>query len=354
MKIGIIAPPYIPIPPAGYGGTELVIYNLIEGLSRLNQEVVLFGPKGSRTSASSFYPYLENENLEFSLASSKNEKLIAGELSAKFAYSMAGFLGADIIHDHTLSINVTGMPAVHTLHGPGTEGSVKKCVELSKNPVNSFVSISDRQREIYLTLSREINFAGTVYNSIDVKKTDWSSEKEDFLLFVGRINWEKGPDMAIRVAARVNKPLVMVIKMSEQFEKDFFSTEIRPLLEEFPKNLTFKLYEEPPHAFKFQLYQKAKCTLFTSQWEEPFGLVMIESMASGTPVVALRRGAAPEVIKDGVTGFVVDTEEELIEAVKNIDKIKPEDCRKHVEENFSVEKMAENYLKVYKKVLGEN
>ncbi len=350
MKIGVIAPPFIPIPPPGYGGTELVIANLVEGLIRLGNEVILFAPKDSKTSASKFFQYIDNKDINLSLSSPLSEKILANELSSKFAYSMSAYLGVDIIHDHTLSENIVNIPAIHTLHGPGTEASVERCIKLSCNPLNHFVSISDRQRDIYLTLSRDINFAGTVYNSIDIHKSKWTADKEDFLLFVGRINWEKGPDTAIKIAARVKMPLVMVVKMSEQFEKDFFSEKIRPLLKKFPKEITLKLYEEPPQDFKFQLYQKAKCTLFTSQWEEPFGLVMIESMAAGTPVIALRRGAAPEVIEDGKTGFIVDTKEELIEAVKNIDKIKPEDCRKHIEKKFSVEKMAEDYIKLYKKI----
>ncbi len=353
MKISMIAPPYIPIPPLGYGGTEWVIYNLIEGLSLQGNEVILFGNQYSNTRAHKFLPYIENKEFEFGIFSPLPEKLIANELCVKYAHSMSAYLNVDIIHDHTLSYNLIDKPTVHTLHGPGTEGSVIKCVELSDNHNNHFVSISKRQQEMYLTINKDINFVGNVYNSIDIHKIDWSKDKEDFFLFVGRINWEKGPDMAIRVAAKIKKPLVMIVKMSEQFEKDFFSENIQPLLDEFQKSLTLKLYAEPPHEFKFEVYRKAKCTLFTSQWEEPFGLVMIESMACGTPVIALKRGAAPEVIIDGKTGFLVETEEEMIEAAKNIDKINPEDCRKHVEENFSLKKMAGDYIKIYKKILGD-
>ncbi len=352
LNIGVVAPPFIPIPPPGYGGTELVIYNLVEGLKRLGHKVFLFAPLESGTSADEFFPYVEDKNVSLTLASAIEVKTIACELGTKYAYGMAGYRGADIIHDHTLSNNITSIPSIHTLHGPGTEGAVKKCAEISRNPLNHFITISGRQQEIYRTLSRDINFAGTVYNSIDVNRTSWSETKEDFLLFVGRINWEKGPDMAIRVAAKLKDPLVMVVKMSEQFEKDFFSRDIQPLMERFPKKIEVKLYEEPPQDFKFKLYQKAKCTLFTSQWEEPFGLVMIESMASGTPVVALRRGAAPEVIKDGVSGFVVDNEDEYVEAVRESSKLSPRECRAHVEKFFSVEKMAADYVSQYRKIIG--
>jgi glycosyltransferase involved in cell wall biosynthesis len=266
---------------------------------------------------------------------------------------MAGYEKVDIIHDHTLSRTTIDIPIVNTLHGPANPVTVKRCVELSENSKNNFVSISNRQKELHLLLNRNINFVATVYNSVNVNRIDWSGNKEEYFLFVGRANWEKGLDLAVRVASKANVGLVMAIKMNEDFEKQFFKKEIEPWIKSYPKNLLFKFYGEISRDIKFNLYKRAKCTLFTSQWEEPFGLVMIESMAAGTPVIALRRGAAPEVIADGKTGFVVDTEEEMIEATKLVDKIKPEDCRKHVEKNFSREKMARDYLEVYEKVLAK-
>jgi len=141
--------------------------------------------------------------------------------------------------------------------------------------------------------------------------------------------------------------------MSEEFEKEFYRAEIKPLIDQYPKGLLLKLHEDLPREMILDLYERAKCTLFTSQWEEPFGLVMIESMACGTPVIGLRRGAVPEVIVDGKTGFVVDNEDEMIQAIKGIDKIKPEDCRRHIKENYSREKMAENYVSLYEKILSK-
>lgn len=201
-------------------------------------------------------------------------------------------------------------------------------------------------------INSNINFTDTVYNAVNIKSIDWSDTKEDFFIFVGRANWEKGLDLAIRVACKAGVSLVMVVKMQEQFEKDFFEKEVRPWIKKHPKHLLIDIKAEMGKPMLVDLFKRAKCTLFTSQWEEPFGLVMIESMAGGTPVIALRRGAAPEVIVDGKTGFVVDTEEEMIKAVKKIDKIKPADCRKHIEENFSREKMAQDYVNVYKKILS--
>ncbi len=352
IKIAVIAPPWIPVPPPRYGGIELVVYNLVESLTSLGHEVILFAPKGSNVSCGLF-PYLEENEFDFGLTSSLQEKVLVGELAGKYAHAMAAYEKADIIHNHMLSplprnINI---PVIHTLHGPANEATIKKCAEFSEHPNNYFVAISNKQKENYITLNSNINFIGSVHNSINVRSLEWSADKEDFFLFVGRVNWEKGLEMAIRVAKKANINLVMAIKMSEDFEKEFFRQEIKPLIDTYPKGVLLKLHEDLPRDMILDLYKRAKCTLFTSQWEEPFGLVMIESMACGTPVIGLRRGAVPEVIADGKTGFVVDSEDEMAQAIKKIDKIKPQDCRKHIEENYSREKMAENYAAVYEKVL---
>jgi len=347
MKIAMIAPPWIPIPPKMYGGIETVIYNLVIGLIEAGEDVILIGHSDSKVPCK-LIPYIKHgEN--FGLASSEREKWLMGELGTKYAYAIAHYEGADVIHDHTLALSRVKLPTLHTLHGPSNELTVKRCVELSHDPKNNFVSISDRQRETYLKLNHNINFVGTVHNSVDAHKLEWTDKKEDFFLFVGRANWEKGLDLAVRVASKAGVGLVMAVKMTEKFEQEFFEKEIQPWIDKYPKNLALEFHQEIDRELLMDLYRRAKGTLFTSRWEEPFGLVMIESMACGTPVVSLRRGAAPEVIKDGETGFLVDTEEEMAEKVKQIDKLRPGDCRRHIEENFSIEKMTGNYIEMYKK-----
>jgi len=350
MKIAIIAPPYIAVPPPRYGGIELVVYNLVEGLVALGQEVILFAHRDSKASCQ-FIPYLESP-LHFGLDSSDVEKSFIAELSAKYAFSRAGCLKADIVHDHTLYKSPIKIPTVHTVHGMAVEGSVKQCMEASKETNDFFVATSKRQRELYLMLSHDINFIATIYHAVNVKDIEWSKEKEDYFLFVGRSSWEKGIDLALRVATKARLGLVMAVKMGETHEKEFFKKDIEPLIENYPKELMLKLYQEIPRETLFNLFRRAKCTLFTSHWEEPFGIVMLESMACGTPVIALRKGAAQELIVDGKTGILVNTEEEMVEATKRIGDINPEDCRKHVEKNFSRERMAQNYLALYKKILS--
>jgi len=354
MKIAVIAPAWIPVPPSFYGGIEIVVYNLVEGLAALGHEVLLFAPDGSNVSGRLF-PYLEQRQFQLGLDASLREKVFIGELASKYAYAMAAYERADIIHNHTLSqfpadINI---PVIHTLHGPANEATIQKCVEFSKHPNHYFAAISDKQKKNYITLNSSVNFIGTVHNAINVKTIDWSADKEGFFLFVGRVNWEKGLEAAIQVAGRANVNLVMAVKMSEDFEKDFFKQKIKPLIDRYPKTLVLKLHEDLPRDMIADLYRRAKCTLFTSQWEEPFGLVMIESMACGTPVIGFRRGAVPEVIVHGKTGFVVDTEDEMVQAIKDIDKIKPQDCRRHIEENYSRERMTEKYVEAYRKILSK-
>ncbi|MEA3506953.1 MAG: glycosyltransferase family 4 protein [Elusimicrobiota bacterium] len=352
MKISVIAPPYIPIPPPMYGGIEMVAYELVEGLTKLGEDVILFAPRGSEVSCR-LVPFIE-EDIYFGLDSTLREKRLVSILASKFAYAMSVAGDVDIIHDHKLSLNEVDIPKVYTLHGPANEHSVNRCVELTEQGNNYFVAISDRQKELYLQINKNINFVGTVHNSIDVENIPFSSEKEDFFLFIGRSNWEKGLDLAVRVANKARVGLVMAVKKSEQFEKEFFEKEIQPWIDSFPKDLHFKLYEEINKDLKADLYKRARCTLFTSQWEEPFGMVMIESMAAGTPVISLRRGAAPEVIVDGKTGFLVDTEQELVEATKKTDRISPRECRRHVRENFSNTHMAQKYLDIYRDIIGKS
>lgn len=350
MKIGVIAPPVIPVPPPLYGGTELVVYNLVQGLTSMGNDVTLYASKDSDVSCE-LKPYLENE-FEFGLNSPDDVKAMVYELATKYAYTACALAKDDIIHDHTLSFPIVNLPVVHTLHGPNADFLVRKVAKYSEDKRNNFVFISNRQKELYLQKSDKINIAGIVLNSVDVKNMPWTKDKEDFLLFMGRSNWEKGLDLAIRVASKSKSPLIMSVKMSEDFEKEFFKKEIRPWIDSWPKDIFFKMYDEITKDIKTDLYCRAKCTLFTSQWEEPFGLVMIESMACGTPVIALKKGAAPEVIVDGVTGFLVDNEDEMIKAVERVGEIDPAACRKHVEDNFSLEIMAENYFNVYKNVIA--
>lgn len=346
MKIAMIAPPWIPIPPSGYGGIELVVYDLIEGLVRAGHEVFLYGTGDSTTSAT-LIPIIDRHiGQEWPVEVSRPLFLTF----SRYAYARAFLERVDIIHDHTdfQELELPVPKSVYTLHGPAVPSAVKKAKSIMASGRGGLVAISHRQRELFE--AKGVEFAGTVHNAMDARAMPFRAEKESFLLFIGRANWEKGLDLAVRVAGRAGLPLVMAVKMTETQEQEYFHEHVDPWL---ARGANVTLLGEITPQEKFDLYCRAKGTLFSSQWEEPFGLVMTESMACGTPVIALRQGAAPEVIVDGVTGFLCDDEDGMVEAVGRLDGIDPRACRRHIEKHFSVEEMARGYEAVYRRVLGQ-
>ncbi|MBN1871847.1 MAG: glycosyltransferase [Candidatus Omnitrophica bacterium] len=352
MKIAVIAPPWIPIPPPRYGGIEIVVWNLVEGLKELGQDVILFALKDSKVSCR-MYPYLRAP-LHFGMDSSPADRAFVRELALKYAFSRAGYEKVDIIHDHTMFKSTVSIPTVHTVYGQATEGSITQCIELLRGGEEYLVSVSQRQNKRYTTLNHEIHFIDVIYHAIDVKAIKWSEKKEDFFLSVGRASWEKGFDSVLRVAAAAKIGLITAIKIMSEEEREYIRKEIDPLISNHPKDLLFQLHEEVPRETLLDLLRRARCILVGDRWEQPFSIVMIEALACGTPVIAFRRGAASEIITDGETGFIVDTEEDMIKAVKKIDTINPKNCRKRAEEYFSRDTMAGKYLEAYKKILSRN
>jgi glycosyltransferase involved in cell wall biosynthesis len=252
----------------------------------------------------------------------------------------------DIIHIHPYRRAIqfaplTKTPTVFTIHDP-IKGLYKFMLEQTKKQPSTFlITLSNAQRKPLPTL----NYTGTVYNGLDLKNYPFNPKPKDFFVFAGRFCQEKGVDLAISAA----KAAKVKLKLAGGPDKGrFFKEKIKPYLGrdiQYVGMLNFK------EMGKF--YKEAKGLLYPIRWEEPFGLVMIEAMACGTPVIAFDRGSAKEVIKDGKTGFVVNSLKEMTEAIKNIDKIKREDCRIWVEKNFTIEKMVENYEKVFYKILRE-
>ena len=175
----------------------------------------------------------------------------------------------------------------------------------------------------------------------------FSAEKDDYLLFIGRMTPDKGAHTAIEVAHRLDMRLIMAGKVNEGPEHEYFAAEVEPHLSD---NIHFR--GEVDHETKVELYERARCTLFPIQWPEPFGLVMIESLACGTPVIAMRQGSVPEVIEHGRTGFIVDTADEMVEAYAHIDEIDPAECRRAVEERFGSEAFVAAHEAAYERLLS--
>jgi glycosyltransferase involved in cell wall biosynthesis len=209
-----------------------------------------------------------------------------------------------------------------------------------------FVAISENQR----SLMPELRYAGVVHNGIDLDLYPLREEKEDFLLFLGRTSPDKGPVRAIKAARAAGLPLVMAVKVAERIEREHWEEDVQPILPDGTLVLS-----EIPHEQKVELLGKARAVLFPIDWEEPFGLVMTEAMACGTPVIATPRGAVPEVVVDGETGFIVPVEDyadAAAKALRRIGEIDPKACRKHVEERFSAATMVGGYEAVFERILA--
>jgi glycosyltransferase involved in cell wall biosynthesis len=350
-----IAPPWFPIPPARYGGIERVIHDLTEGMVADGHEVTLFAPAGSRTSARLIETVPEGLGLDLTWA--EKEEILAR--TGSDAYARAATIGADVIHDHSdyLVDREFPVPVVHTVHGPPTEFSLDRYRELTEHG-HAFVAISARQRHLFLEAAERrfgrgehIAFVGVVHNPTDVASVPFypATAKEDYVAFLGRCHWEKGPDLAIRVAIAAGVPLKLALRITTE-EQPYYDAVIRPLLD--VAGSLVELVGEVGGAARDDLIGKAGAVLFTSPWEEPFGLVLTEAAARGTPVVTLDRGAAPEVVRDGVTGILCRTEAELVDAVPRAMALSPEACRSHAEARFDRTVVAERYIDAYQLVPG--
>jgi glycosyltransferase involved in cell wall biosynthesis len=338
LRIGIVAPAWFPIPPRGYGGIERVVSVLTEGLVAAGHDVTLFGAVGSLTSARLVTP-LQSPPTLGDLAS----------VSDELFHTTTAFLRAgefDILHDHTgmgpaLGAMLDGrIPVVHTLHGPWTT-SGRRFYGLVHDRLY-LVAISQAQR----AANPDLRYAGVVYNGIDLAAHPFHQAKEDFLLFVGRISPEKRPEVAVEVAREAKLPLVMVIKRSEPAERAYFDEVVAPRLSE-----DVVVLDQPPHEVKVDLMGRARALLFPIDWPEPFGLVMTEAMACGTPIITRPLGAAPEIVIDGVTGFLCSTQREMVDAVSAATTLRPEDCRTSVAQRFSAQAMVTGYEVVYRAAL---
>lgn len=349
MKIALIAPPWFPIPPVGYGGIEIVVADLAKGYQESGNEVLLIAP-GDSAIAVPLAPIVPR-HVGLELSDAERVQLIADCTKRQFQIALDA--GAQIVHDHT-DFNHPALypiPVARTIHGPAAEKLVRLYAQQSQAG-DHFIAISGRQRQLYREAEHRllgspdaINFAGVVHNPMDVQAVPFRSEKDHFALFVGRCDWEKNPDGAIRVARAAGLPLKMALRVNN-YEQPYFDEAVKPLL-----GSDVELLAEISPAEKFDLLAAAEVVLFTSQWEEPFGLVMTEAGACGTAVVAFSRGAAPEIIVDGVTGFLVNDEQQMADAVRRAGTIDPYACRRHIEENFAPRVAASKYVQIFEQLL---
>jgi glycosyltransferase involved in cell wall biosynthesis len=332
MRIGLIAPPWVPVPPIRYGGTEAVIDDLARALVRNGHDVRLFTVEESTCQVPrSWY---------FSGVAEPMGTTVAEAAHVLAAYE--ALADADVIHDHTiLGPLVAGRlprlpPIVTTSHGPFTDEARVIYREIAKDA--AIVAISHSQRDS----APEVPVAAVIHHGIDLEKYPYGDGAGDYVMFVGRMSSDKGVDRAIRVARAAGRPLVVVSKTREPAERDYFAASVRPLLGD-----DVRLLDEIPASERIALLRSAVALVNPISWLEPFGLVMAESLACGTPVLAFPNGAAPEIVDDGKTGYLCSDEAAMASALTRVDALDRRMCRYAAESRFDMARMASDYEELY-------
>lgn len=338
LDIAMIAPPWFAVPPKGYGGVENVCADLVDGLVERGHRVTLIGAGESGTGARFVATYKVPPS---SRLGEPLPEMVHAAAAARFLADHA----FDVVHDHTLAGPLLARgrhtPTVVTVHGPvqGEPGLYYRSLGDTIHPV----AVSSAQRRS----APDLVWAGTVPNAVDVATFPFRAAKENLLLFLGRMHPGKGAHLAIDAARAVGMPIVLAGKCAEPVEREYFDSHIKSRLG--PDVTVFGVADA---VAKRDLLSRAAALIFPILWDEPFGMVMIEAMACGTPVVALRRGSVPEVVVSGVTGAICDEPEGLADAIRAALRLDPRACRAHVESHFHVDGMVSGYEAVYRHVIG--
>jgi glycosyltransferase involved in cell wall biosynthesis len=340
MRIAMVSTPFLAVPPAKYGGTELVIHELVEGLVAKGHHVVLFATGDSKTSAELRFAFPEAQwppgsAAEMYHVSSAMDQIAHGDF--------------DLVHTHsalTLGFGrlLPDLPIVYTLHHHRVE-------ELSQFyrhfPKTNFVAISKRQRELEIPLPN----CEVIYHGLDPDRFECSSTASDYVSFVGRFSEEKGPHFAIDVARKAGLPIYM-------------AGEVHPPDKEFAKQeMESRLREPHVHPLgpigvteKVPLLKNSRALLAPITWEEPFGLILAEAMLCGCPVIAFPRGSTPELIENGITGYLVNTPDEMADVIRPggvLDSFDRHRCRTHAANRFSRERMVADHIRLYNQIVDE-
>jgi glycosyltransferase involved in cell wall biosynthesis len=336
LHVAVIAPPWLELPPTGYGGIEAVCADLVVALRRAGHRVTLVGVGHNGTGATFVrtYDHPQTERLG---------QVVPEVVHAAALPAILTDLDVDVVHDHTFAGPLLApahrLPTVVTAHGPvgGELGDYYRTISRWVR----LVAISDAQR----ACAPDIRWYGTVHNALDPTAYPIGTHKSEYALFLGRMCPEKGVRTAIRTARAAGIPLVIAAKCHDDAERRYFDEVVDPLLGD-----DVEWVGEVGGDAKLDLLARARCLLFPIDWEEPFGMVMIEAMACGTPVVATPRGSVPEIVRHGETGFVCADERALAAAVRAASTIDPARCRAEVEARFGADRMAAGYASIYQRV----
>jgi glycosyltransferase involved in cell wall biosynthesis len=332
VRIGLIVPPWLPVPPPSYGGTEAVVAALARGFDAAGHDVVLFttGDSTCPVPIDYVYPTAQREQMNSTVPA--------------LYHALAGYealADCDVIHDHTVAglivaarLGRTGVVA--TNHGPFTD-ELRKIYGAVDRDV-AIVAISRDQA----SRAGDVKITRVIHHGLDIDEFELGPGTGGYLLFLGRMSPDKGVETAARAARVAGRRLLIAAKMTERGERQYFEERIEPLLGDDVVYLGEMDYEA-----KKVLLANAEALVNPIQWPEPFGLVMLESLASGTPVVSYPRGAAPEIIEDGVTGFMCHDEAGMVEAFARLDRLDRSACRRVFEERFTSQRMVQDHLNLY-------
>ena len=344
-NIAMLAPPWIPIPPPGYGGIEHVVDLLCDGLVKLGHHVTLFAAPGSRSTASvhevltSSYP----DDIGQALYESDHVSRVL-DVVDEMAEKGKPF---DVLHDHCGFTTVAmadrmSTPLIHTLHGPFTADT---SAFYSQHGDRAWlVAISEAQRA---SAPADVRVAGVVPNPVDVEDWPFTSEKQDYAFWLGRFEDFKGAHRAIAAAQQAHIPLVIAGPV-QPGQEEYFQREIEPHLD----NEWVRYVGEVGGDEKKELFSNARTVLMPITWNEPFGMVMVEAMACGTPVIAFVQGAATEIVQNRVNGYLVDDVESMAAAIADLDQIDPAACRESVAKRFTPEIVAKAYVDIYRRAVA--
>ena len=335
LRIAIVAPPWLPVPPKGYGGTEAVLDRLAAGLERAGHHVVLVAHSDSTCPVERLATQPLPPGTEIGAAAFELRHVVQ-------AYHLLGDRDLDVVHDHTLAgpllgPQLTSTPIVTTNHGPFDDEVTPLYVEMARwVPV---LAISHCQAAGAVGLTP----LAVIHHGLDVDVSPVGTGGGGYLACLGRMSPHKGVHVAIEVARRAGMPLRIAAKMWEQPEYDYFEARVKPLLGGDVEYLGEVGLRE-----KQRLLGDAVALLNPIRWPEPFGMVMIEALACGTPVITFREGAAAEIVEQGVSGLLCDTVDELVVAARQAGTIDRAACRRRVQDRFSTERMVDRHVSVYR------
>ena len=380
----MIAPPWLALPIQGYGGIELVVQSLVDELKREGHEVVLFANSAHKMRGVKTVSYYKEELFEKIDWPYYDAPLQVMQTHLHYALKYIEEDGNfDIIHDHNPYIGPSFFalatrgksvpPVLHTFHGPpfSSKDSMADGQE-DNRPQLEFMNLDGKLRMVCISEAmaqsapKEIGdiLLPAVHNAIDVNEFPFVAEKKDYYITLARFTKDKNQHLAAKLAAKHKKKLRMAGTVAGIGSNRKLIVELSNPLSRYRQNEEFKYYSDKilPYVLRYsrityagnlsghrkmKFLGNAKALLFPIEWEEPFGMAVIEALACGTPVVAMNRGAMPEIIDHGVNGFLAKNEQEFAEYMLRVDEINPEDCRRSVEEKFSAQKMAEEYVQRY-------